>query len=346
MRTKTIPALLVLLAACVVGSTQESGRSDKLAEGIDLYEQGLYARALEEFADITENPPPDASLGDAYFWLAKSELNVGKLDEAERNLDFFLLNYPSHKHTVEANYLRGRLLYLQNDYQGCIQAYQAFIDTYADSAFVPNAYFWVGESLYRLGRFDEAEKLFDFILREFPRSVKVEESRYRKSLIILKKRAEELLKLLRLSHEEALKSLEEFQRKEQTYEQAIAAYQRRISALEAPETGAAAPADRTAAEAAPGPDADALQEQLKRSEEEIAALKNQIDSLNEQIATLQESREAADRTVSAEPAAEAAGAEPAAEPAAALERRRELLQAKEEALELKAYLLELSETGG
>jgi len=188
MRKKTILALLAVLAASALGSAQEGGRSDKLAEGIDLYEQGLYRQALEKFADITENPSLDASLGDAYFWLAKSELNVGDLDEAEENLDFFLLNYPSHKHTVEANYFRGRLLYLQKDYESCIQAYQAFIDTYADSAFVPNAYFWVGESLYRLGRFDEAEKVFDFLLREFPRSVKVEASGYRKSLITLKKR--------------------------------------------------------------------------------------------------------------------------------------------------------------
>jgi len=38
--------------------------------------------------------------------------------------------------------------------------------------------------------------------------------------------------------------------------------------------------------------------------------------------------------------------EPAAGTPAALEKRRELLRAKEEALDLKAYLLELSRTGG
>jgi tetratricopeptide (TPR) repeat protein len=97
---------------------------------------------------------------------------------------------------------------------------------------VPNAYFWIGESLYSLGRLEEAERVFAKVLRDYPQSYKVEAASYRLSLVEFKKREEELLRLLKWSHEEFLRAVEEYQRREKTYEQALAAYQQRTGSPE------------------------------------------------------------------------------------------------------------------
>jgi tetratricopeptide (TPR) repeat protein len=97
---------------------------------------------------------------------------------------------------------------------------------------VPNAYFWIGESLYSLGRLEEAERVFARVLRDYPQSYKVEAASYRLSLLEFKKREEELLRLLKWSHEEFLRTVEEYQRREKAYEQALAAYQQRTGGAE------------------------------------------------------------------------------------------------------------------
>ena len=276
--TKRLSFLLIaLLAAGTLASAQESGIAGELNQGIELYQQGSYEKALGKFRNITLNPGLDASLGDAYFWLAKSYLTLGQYDEAEKNLDFFLMNYPNHKHTAEATYLNGRLLYLLKDFEGSIQGLQAFVEGYAESPFIPNAYFWVGEALFQLGDFDQSRQILEFLLREFPRSVKVEAARYRISLIQFKKREEELLKLLKLSHEEALKSMEEFQRKERTYEQAISAYQRKLSAYE---SGTAPTTVKITG------DSSGIEDQLSLKDAEIAALRSEIEALKKQVSDL------------------------------------------------------------
>jgi hypothetical protein len=69
------------------------------------------------------------------------------------------------------------------------------------------------------------------VVEKYPQSAKFEASSYRIALIDQKKIENELLKLLKWSHEESLKTVEEYQRRERTYEQAIIAYQKRIAEM-------------------------------------------------------------------------------------------------------------------
>jgi hypothetical protein len=60
----------------------------------------------------------------------------------------------------------------------------------------------------------------------------VEAASYRLSLLEFKKREEELLRLLKWSHEEFLRTVEEYQRREKAYDQALTAYQQRVGSPE------------------------------------------------------------------------------------------------------------------
>jgi TolA-binding protein len=93
------------------------------------------------------------------------------------------------------------------------------------------AYFWIGECLYAMGHFDRAEDVFTLIIDTYPRSSKYEASVYRILLINQKKVEAELLALLNWNHQESLLLMDEYQRRERAYDQAILSYQRRIAEM-------------------------------------------------------------------------------------------------------------------
>ena len=83
--------------------------------------------------------------------------------------------------------------------------------------------------MYALGRLDDAQAVYQKIVADYPTSAKVEAAQYKMSLIQLSRREVELSKLLKWSHEELLKNVEEYQNREKAYVQAIEAYQKRLA---------------------------------------------------------------------------------------------------------------------
>ena len=71
------------------------------------------------------------------------------------------------------------------------------------------------------------------VIDDYPSSPKREASAYRLEIIDQRKREEELLQLLKVTHEESLKAAEDYEKKVRRYEQAILAHQKRIMELEA-----------------------------------------------------------------------------------------------------------------
>lgn len=221
--------LCLLLASPLIAQNNSLSPKELVQEGIGRFQQGAFEQALLRFREALLNAEEPTVEADAYFWIAKAAMGLERLNEAEQNLEYYLLNYEGHRYFPEANYQRGRLLFLQQDYQEAIQAFQRFLEEFPDSPFVANAYYWTGESLYELGRLEEAERLFRTVVREFPTSFRVEAARYRLSLIELKKREEELLRLLQWSHESFLAAQEDFERRQQSYEEALDEYQERLA---------------------------------------------------------------------------------------------------------------------
>ncbi len=89
----------------------------------------------------------------------------------------------------------------------------SFLDISGENKLKGSAYFWIGESLYFLGHKNEAQYFYNRIINDFPESYKYEASNYRSELIKLGEKEEELLKLLKWSHEDALKEREDFIKK-------------------------------------------------------------------------------------------------------------------------------------
>lgn len=299
-----------------------------LQEAIAGFQDSQFNDAILKLRDILLDPDYEQYHGDAYFWIAKSYMALMRLADAERNLEFFLLNYPDSPFYPEANYQKGRLLYLQGEYQAAIQVFQTFVEGFPTSPFIANAYYWSGESLYSLGHFDRAKELFERVVRDFPNSFRVEAARYRISLIELRGREEELLKLLRWSHEEYLDAVERFQRRERTYEEAIESYQRRLASLSTDDFRQ---------------EIERLSEREEELEEQLAARNATIEDLTAQVRELDEALSTAQAELALRPQAaviDPAATEEVAQLQAELERRLELVSLKEEALDLRESLLD------
>ena len=313
-RMASLPIVILALAIGAVHATaQASGTGSDLKDGIDQFRNGQYDKAILLFHNVILDPTAGSQKAAAYFLIAKSYMAVGKLDDADRNLEFYLTTYPGAPDYEEAVYQNGRLLFLQQEYENAIQVLQGFITSYPRSQFVSSAWFWAAESLYALGRWDDAEGFYQKIITDYPTSVKVEAAQYKISLIQLRRQQAEMAKLLTWSHEELLRNVQEYQNREKAYVQAIEAYQKRLAASSSED-------DRKVI-------AD-LQQQLAQKTDQIAQLK----------AATAAGTGAAATAAAAVPAAPAA---PATGPSAAdIDRTQRLLAAKQAALVLKEQYLQ------
>jgi TolA-binding protein len=268
-------AILMSMAVQIVLFAQ----SDLLNEGIEAFRKSDFESAMVSFREVLLSDDLDEDTeGAAYFWLAKSALGMGRLNEAERNLEYYLRSFPDHDYVVEGRYQRGRILYLEEDFEGAIQAFADFIRAHEESPFVANATYWSAESLFNVGRLDESKQMFEAVLQDFPTSFRVEAARYRIALIELNAREQELLKLLQWSHQEYLQAQDEFNRREQAYQEAIASYQRRLQS--------AAGDDFREEISRLTTQVRTLQELLRNREAQVARLQEQLTSaLNGQSST-------------------------------------------------------------
>jgi tetratricopeptide (TPR) repeat protein len=229
--------------------------SPRLREGIRLYGEGLWREAAVELRRAqaeSANPEQEA---EALYWIALAELSAGEYEASLRNMDELVRVYPASPRRAELPYHAGRAHYYLGRYDEAVIILKNYTDTVREGEGFRKsaALYWIGECLYALGQLDEARDIFTLITEQYPQSAKYEASTYRIDLINQKKIEAELLALLKWSHEESLRIMEEYQRRERSYDQALIAYQKRISDLLKDAGVDSAPAAANPAEPAPLP---------------------------------------------------------------------------------------------
>ncbi|POR05212.1 hypothetical protein AU468_01620 [Alkalispirochaeta sphaeroplastigenens] len=267
---------VVLLFLAAAPLSARSPAEISFGEGLEAFRESRFALAESRFQEALEGSDDEDLTAGAYFWIAKTGMAQHQLDAAERNLEYFLQTYPRHPLAVEARYQQGRLLFLQEDFDGALQSLGRFVERHPDSPFVANAVYWAGEALFNLGRLDEARRMFQTVLRDHPRSFRVEAARYRIAVIELTFREQELLELLRWSHEEYLRAVDEFQRQEAAYRDALASYRQRLQNT--------ADADLREELVRLNTDIQVLQETLRSRDARIRRLEEQITTLRSETA--------------------------------------------------------------
>jgi TolA-binding protein len=326
MQKKAILFLLLTILTFSSLAAQNGAKSttDAAGKGKAIFDSGMsffskndYRNALVLFRKVIANPSYSSLAPDAYYWSILSDLALKDFDSGTKDVEFFLGNYRNNPHYPDVIYQNGRLSFMKDDFEKALRIFQSFISAYPRHDMYPAALFWAGECMYQLGQFADAEKAFSVLVDKYPDSVKRETAQYRLDLIEQKYREIELLKLLKWSHEESLKSIEEFQRREKSYEQAINAFQRKIADM-LKDTRQAELEQRIADLEKQNAD---LTQRLNEKDAAIAALTQQLNALSPGVV--------------------------AAVPAATTDDRETLLSMKNEALELKDFYIEwLAKNGG
>lgn len=299
-----------------------------LERGKTLFGQDKYREALDAFGQVLADPRATVERPEAAYWSVLAYLGVGDQSSAAAAIDAFLAAYPSNPRIPDLLYQRGRILFARGDYEGALRVFAAFAESAPRSDLIPSALYWSGECLYALGRLDEADRAFAAVVEKYPSSVKVEAATYRRSLIGLEYRERELLKLLTWSHEEALRAVEDFRRREKAYDQSIALYQKQIADSK---RGATTDQEKTLAD---------LRAQVADLGSKLATAEAQLTTAQNELAALKSAQptQGASATAPAPIAPQATGLETDA--------RTQALAAKERALSLLDFYLEQLTKGG
>jgi TolA-binding protein len=213
----------------------------RLRRGLDFYQQSRWREAITELRRSQEEAVDPELKAEALYWIALSEISAKDYAGAVQDIDTLELVAPESKRLREVPYHKGRALYYLGRYEEALLLLKLYADGIGGGSLLPAAseeaarksaaFYWMGECLYAMGQLDYAREIFSIVTQDYPRSAKFEASSYRLALIHQKKIEEELLNLLKWSHEESLKAIEEYQRRERSYDQALIAYQKRIAEL-------------------------------------------------------------------------------------------------------------------
>jgi TolA-binding protein len=245
---KNRKAVLVALLAVFRGifslpvpaDTGSPAALSEIQAGINLYGQGKWEEAVRTLRPAAGPDSARPLRSEALFWLGLSELAMGDYEGALRDMEDLEQSDPANRRIPELGYHKGRVLFFLGRYDEAV----VLLKNYADS--IPGApetlspqdlsrksaaLYWAGECLYSMGLLDKAGDLFLHITESYPKSAKYEAAFYRLALINQKKIETELLGLLKWSHEEAFKTMEEYERRERSYDQALVAYQKRIAEM-------------------------------------------------------------------------------------------------------------------
>ncbi|MDR1279064.1 MAG: tetratricopeptide repeat protein [Treponema sp.] len=239
-------SLLFLVLAAGYGAAQTHSPSDgraspavspatrfspRLQGGIRLYGEGKWREAVIELRRAQAEAANTEQRAEVLYWIALAELAAGEYGAAVQDMEELARIAPASPRRAELPYHTGRAYYYLGRYDEAVVLltdYSGRVGEGGDSRKSASLY-WIGECLYALGQLDKAQEIFMVITEQYPQSAKFEASSYRVDLINQKKVEIELLALLKWSHEESLRTMEEYQRRERSYDQALIAYQKRIA---------------------------------------------------------------------------------------------------------------------
>ncbi|MDR0784889.1 MAG: tetratricopeptide repeat protein [Treponema sp.] len=229
---------LWLLCVIASGGTAFSQASAVLETGLNLYAGGKWKESISVLRQVRDGDAAPEQKAEAAYWTALAELADSDYGGAIKDLNDLEQTSWNDPRKQEIPYHKGRCFYYLGQFDDALVLLKNYADRILDDT-ADNigrksaALYWTGECLYSLGYFDKAQDIFLTITQKYPQSAKYEAAFYRVALINQKKIELELLDILKQSHEESLKMIEEYQRRERTYDQALIAYQKRITALEA-----------------------------------------------------------------------------------------------------------------
>jgi len=124
--------------------------------------QGAYLEAIN--ANTTSYRVPEALLQ-----LGMLNLRVGNVPEAQGYFNVLTKKYPSDANVPLVNFYWGEYYFDHGNYKKAIEEYQALIDKFPESKYVRDGAMGLAKTLTKVGRYQEAAQIADYIDKRWPR---------------------------------------------------------------------------------------------------------------------------------------------------------------------------------
>jgi tetratricopeptide (TPR) repeat protein len=216
----------------VSAQNRPASSQEFLEIGLGLYSESRFTESVAIFRCIL---PGETLYPDALYWLSLAEITLRKYNDALKDME--ALEKLKSRWDTEIHYNRGRCYFYLGEYEKALVNFGIYFEALKeDDLRRALSFYWMGESLFAMGRMDSAANAYALVIENYPFSIKYEAACYRLDLISQKKIEAELLALLKWSHEESIRSLEDYRARERIYEQAIAGQTRDSPGMRAEQT--------------------------------------------------------------------------------------------------------------
>ena len=180
------------------------------SEGCSAFSRGEWDSAVFLLRQTVSDPAINTA--DANYMLITAEIYAGDEKSALSDCDEYLNSFPNSFYYSRIQYTKGKLLYKLKEYEKAIITLSDFCHKNQNSELYPSALFYIAESLYADYKYEEAEAIYERIVKEYPDTEKVSASQYRLESIAQRSREEKLLYLLKQTGEEYLSAKEDYEK--------------------------------------------------------------------------------------------------------------------------------------
>lgn len=211
---------MALFSASICASSGNSAGLDSaetaLVSGYESYRNGDWNSATMFFKKaFTE--PKNGNPENRYM-LIMSEMYSGNFNGAIADCNDFTEIYSDSLMYPYVQYQKGRALYNLGQADGAVLTLSDFCHQNPENELYPSALYLIAECFYEDYSFDEARKLYETIVIDYPDCDRYNDAQLKLEALSQKDREQKLLYLLKVTGEEYLSSKEDYERQLKQYQ--------------------------------------------------------------------------------------------------------------------------------
>ncbi|MFZ1729698.1 MAG: tetratricopeptide repeat protein [Bacteroidota bacterium] len=173
MHIRQYAIIVLLIAITAVGQravAQDTREGSEFKLAVQLYNDGLFAQAEDQFRSFIDRFPASASAVEGRFYLGLLQKRAKKYGEAKSSFQNFALQYQDHPKAPDAWWNLGEIYASEHNYAEAGQAFAKLKAFHPRSAQAPKALLAASGYFLKAGDYENARTVLNAVLLEYPRS--------------------------------------------------------------------------------------------------------------------------------------------------------------------------------
>lgn len=187
-----------------------------LVSGYEAYRDGDWKSATMFFKKALTDPLNENP--ENRYLLIMSQMYSGNFNGAIVDCNDFTESYSESLMYPYVQFQRGRALYNLGQADGAVLVLSDFCHQNPENELYPSALYLIAECFYEDYSFEEAKKLYETIVKDYPDCDRVDDAQFKLDTLEQKDREQKLLYLLKVTGEEYLSSKEDYERQLKQYQ--------------------------------------------------------------------------------------------------------------------------------